>query len=263
MPPKLTNFVIEEAPSGAIGFDVNHPISSEQAKAAFKSGFSFCIRYVPRLELTSEPVGDPDITFNEAEVILDSGLALFLVQHVSNPPWNANGAKGKRFGANAAIYANECGFPAGVNIFLDLEEVDLSSSSTNDIKAYCNEWFDGLISKGFGYEPGVYVGSKNGLDAQQLFSGTKFTHYWHAASQADPPKPRPADRGYQLFQPLNLTSQQFSKLKNVTLIDKIGVGGNHPAFEIDLKIGSQTIKDVDLDFTVTDQKGGNVKWIRR
>ena len=139
MPPKLTNFLIEEAPAGAIGFDVNHPLSIAQAKAAFKSGFSFCIRYVPRLELTLEPIGDPDITFNEAEVILDSGLALFLVQHVSYPNWQANGAKGDRFGKNAAIYAHECGFPAGVNIFLDLEEVDLTSSSPDDIKSFCNK----------------------------------------------------------------------------------------------------------------------------
>jgi Domain of unknown function (DUF1906) len=260
MPSKLTNFVIEDAPDGAIGFDVNHPLSSAQAKAAFKSGFSFCIRYVPRLELSLEPVGDPDITFNEAERILDSGLALFLVQHVSNPGWSANGIKGARFGKNAAIYANECGFPRGVNIFLDLEEVS-SASSPSQIEDFCNEWFDALSMSG--YEPGIYVGSKNGLNAAQLFTSTKFAHYWHAASQADPPTPRPSDRGYQVFQPLHLTSAQFGKLNHVTLVDKIGLGGTHPAFEIDLKVGTEIIKDVDLDFTVTDRKGGNAKWIKR
>jgi hypothetical protein len=263
MPSKLTNFKIEDAPEGAIGFDVNQPITSDQAKAAFDSGFSFCIRYVPRRELSIDPVGGGDITFEEANTILDSGLALFLVQHVSSPPWEANGAKGERFGKNAAIYANECGFPSGVNIFLDLEEVDLEVSSPSDIKAYCNQWVDALIDQGFGYVPGVYVGSKNGLNAQELFSETKFTHYWHAASEADPPEPRQGDRGYQLFQPLELTPAQFEKLNNVTLIDKIGLGVPHPAFEIDLEVGSETIEDVDLDFTVTDNKGGKVKWIRR
>lgn len=257
---KLENVVIESAPSGALGFDVNHAISFEQAKQAHQSGFSFCIRYVPRLELSTNPIGsNGDITPEEANHILDSGLALFLVQHVSNPGWVATGPKGMRYGKNAAVYAANCGFPPGMNIFLDLEEVS-SASPANDIKDFCNEWFDALID--FGYVPGVYVGSKNGLNAQQLFSGTKFEHYWHAASEADPPTPRPGDRGYQLYQPLRLTSDQRSKLKNVKLIDKIGLG-NNPAFEIDLGLNSTIIKDVDLDFTVTDKKGGSIQWIRR
>ncbi|MEH2200269.1 DUF1906 domain-containing protein [Nostoc sp.] len=264
--PKLQNVVIESAPDGALGFDVNHPISLDQAKQAFQSGFSFCIRYVPRLELSVNPVGsNDDITFEEANHILDSGLALFLVQHVSNNNWVATSPKGMRYGKNAAVYAANCGFPPGMNIFLDLEEVN-SASPPNDIQGFCNEWFDAVID--FGYLPGVYVGSKNGLNADQLFSGTKFEHYWHAASQTDPPTPRPGDRGYQLFQPLNLRSAQISKLKNVKLIDTIGLGKN-PAFEINLKFDSTptlpsiTIEDVDLDFTATDKKGGNIQWIRR
>jgi Domain of unknown function (DUF1906) len=255
---KLENVVIESAPDDAIGFDVNHPITLDQAIAAFESGFSFCIRYVPRLELSSEPIGDPDITFREANRILESGLAILLVQHVSNPGWEATGSKGMRFGRNAAIYAANCGFPPKVNIFLDLEEVN-SASSPNAIADFCNEWFDALID--FGYEPGVYVGSKNGLNADQLFKGTKFKHYWHAASQADPPLPRPEDRGYQMFQPLNLTSTQAERLKNVRLIDKKNRGFN--AFEIDLKFDSEIIKDVDLNFTVTDQKGEKIQYIKR
>ncbi len=267
--PKLEDVVIESAPDSALGFDVNHPISLDQAKQAFEAGFSFCIRYVPRLELSVDTIGEPDITPDEANDILDSGLALFLVQHVSSsrqedtgldkPGWQATGSKGMRFGKNAAIYATHCGFPSGMNIFLDLEEVN-GDSSPEQIQDFCNEWFDALID--FGYVPGVYVGSKNGLDALQLFSGTKFQHYFHAASELDPPTPRLGDRGYQLFQPLNLSSVQRSKLKNVDLIDKLGLGKN-AAFEIDLNLESTTIEDVDLDVTVTDKKGGSVQWVRR
>ncbi|MGB8701289.1 MAG: DUF1906 domain-containing protein [Thermosynechococcaceae cyanobacterium] len=257
--PTLDNVVIESAPEGALGFDVNHPITLEQAQKAFASGFSFCVRYVPRLELSLEPIGEPDITFEEANNILDSGLALFLVQHVSVAGWSATANKGMRFGKNAAVYARQCGFPNGVNIFLDLEEVS-STSSAVQIQDYCNEWFDAV--EDVGYAPGVYVGSKNGLNAQQLFIGTKFRHYWHAASQADPPTPRLGDRGYQMFQPLNLTTIQRNKLTNVTLIDKIGLGIN-PAFEIDLDFGSITITDVDIDYVVKDQRGSTVQWIRR
>ena len=262
--PTLTNVVIESAPDGALGFDVSHPINLQQAKAAFKAGFKFCIRYVPRRDLIHDPVGDPDITFAEAEAILDAGLGLFLVQHVSLAGWLATGDKGKNFGTNAAIYAEHCGFPAGVNIFLDLEEVSATSTAA-EIQAYCNEWFLALQSKG--YEPGVYVGSKNGLNAEQLFSGTKFRHYWHAASEADPPKPRPGDRGYQMFQPLNLTAAQRSKLTGVNIIGKPSLGSN-PAFEVDLEFASASgseivIRDVDIDFTIADAKGGSLQWLKR
>lgn len=258
-PQVLGNVVIESAPEGVLGFDVNHPITLQQAKEAFNSGFSYCVRYVPRLELSLEPVGEPDITFSEANNILDSGLALVLVQHVSMPGWPASANKGMRFGKNAAVYAIQCGFPSGINIFLDLEEVS-SASTPTQIQDFCNEWFDAVDD--VGYIPGVYVGSKNGLNAEQLFMGTKFRHYWHAASQADPPVPRPGDRGYQMFQPLNLTTAQRNKLSNVTLVDKLGLGPN-PAFEIDLKFDDATIKDVDIDYVVKDRRGSTIQWLRR
>lgn len=261
--PVLTNTAIESAPDGALGFDVNHPITAKQAKSARQAGFQFCIRYVPRLELSLEPLGDPDITFQEADTILNSGLAIVLVQHVSLPGWLATAAKGLRFGKNAAIYAVNCGFPQirgpgkRVNIFLDLEEVS-SSSTADQIVDYCNEWSDAVDDAGF--EPGVYVGSKNGLNAEQLFQKTSFKHYWHAASQADPPKPRPGDRGYQLNQPLTLTSSQLAKLNGVKLVN--ARSGN--AFECDLKFDDgQLIKDVDVDVASSDLKNGQMQWLAR
>jgi hypothetical protein len=261
--PSLSNAVVASAPDGAIGFDVNHPITAKQAKSARQAGFQFCVRYVPRLELALEPLGAPDITFQEANAILDSGLAIVLVQHVSSPGWLATGAKGLRFGKNAAIYAVNCGFPQlrgsqkKVNIFLDLEEVS-SSSTPAQIVDYCKEWFDAVDDAG--YAPGVYVGSNNGLNAELLFSKTAFRHYWHAASQADPPKPRPGDRGYQLDQPLKLSSDQLAKLNGVKLLNPSA--GN--AFECDLKFDDgQIIKDVDLDIATMDKKNGQLQWLVR
>lgn len=261
--PTLASCVVALAPDGALGFDVNHPITAKQANAAKKAGFQFCIRYVPRLELSREPIGAPDITFGEANTILDSGLAIALVQHVSRPGWLATGAKGLQFGTNAAIYAANCGFPQftgsqpRVNIFLDLEEVS-SASSAAQIIDFCSEWFDAVDDAG--YEPGVYVGSKNGLNAEQLFNKTPFRHYWHAASRADPPKPRPGDRGYQLDQPLTLSSSELAKLKGVKLVNPSA--GN--AFECDLKFtDGQIIDDVDVDIASKDQKNGQLQWLVR
>lgn len=261
--PLLDNVAVMEAPNGAIGFDVNHPLTASQAKAAKRAGFQFCIRYVPRRELSLDPIGGGDITFQEAEAILDAGLALFLVQHVSSPGWLATGAKGLRFGQNAAIYAAACGFPQiqdnqkRLNIFLDLEEVS-NDSSAAQIVDFCNEWFDAVHDSGF--EPGVYVGSKNGLNAEQLFQGTAFKHYWHAASQADPPKPRAVDRGYQLNQPLSLTSSQIATLHGVRFVNP--TAGN--AFECDLVFDDGTvIKDVDADVARPDARSGSVQWLVR
>jgi len=261
--PSLTETVIESAPDGALGFDVNHPITARQAKSARQAGFQFCVRYVPRLELSLEPLGAPDITFNEANAILDSGLSIVLVQHVSSAGWLATGPKGLRFGKNAAIYAVNCGFPQirnaakRLNIFLDLEEVS-SSSTAAEIIDFCNEWFDAVDDAGFA--PGVYVGSKNGLNAEQLFQKTAFQHYWHAASLADPPRPRQGDRGYQLNQPLTLSSSELAKLKDVKLLNP--TAGN--AFECDLKFDDgQIINDVDIDVTSTDQKSGQLQWLSR
>lgn len=118
------------------------------------------------------------------------------------------------------------------NIFLDLEEVS-NESSPAQIVDFCNEWFDAVHDSGF--EPGVYVGSKNGLNAEQLFQGTAFKHYWHAASQADPPKPGAVDRGYQLNQPLSLTASQLASLHGVRFVNPRA--GN--AFECDLVLRTE------------------------
>lgn len=261
--PTLQKTFIEPAPEGALGFDVNHPLTAAQARSARRAGFRFCIRYVPRLELAVNPIGDGDITEHEADAILDAGLSLVLVQHVSNPGWTASAAKGMRFGRNAAIYAAACGFPVihgeepRVSLFLDLEEVNLSSGS-EAIVAFCNEWYEAVWDSGF--EPGIYVGSKNGLNAQQLFQDTPFRQYWHAASEADPPRPRPNDRGYQLFQPLRLRQEQLDQLEGVEMVN--AKAGN--CFECDLLFADgQRIHDVDVDFARPDARGGRLNLLSR
>jgi hypothetical protein len=62
-----------------------------------------------------------DLTATEAQIILDSGMALFVVQHPLKPGWVPTAKLGHTFGANAAAYAGDAGLPGGVNVFLDLE----------------------------------------------------------------------------------------------------------------------------------------------
>lgn len=49
-----------------------------------KYGYKFCIRYVPH---ANQADVSEDLTSEEAEAILDAGLALMVVQHVRHENW--------------------------------------------------------------------------------------------------------------------------------------------------------------------------------
>lgn len=88
-----------------------------------------------------------------------------------------------------------CGFPPGVNIWLDLEGIDPTwQNNDSDIIAYCNAWFDTVAQ--WGYVPGVYIGYNTWLTGSQLFHRLKFHHYWKAPGNI----PEIEIRGYQIFQ---------------------------------------------------------------
>jgi len=89
--PTLGGRVIA-APSGAHGFDSASVLSAQTARAMNQSGFQFCIRYLSRLS----PQGRGDLSNTEAKGILDGGLALMAVQHVSKPGWVPNATLGRQ-----------------------------------------------------------------------------------------------------------------------------------------------------------------------
>ncbi len=99
------------------------------------------------------------------------------VQHVEAGEWAASGELGAEYGANAARFVAEIGFPPGVNVWLDLESVSPSCSAA-DVVAYRNNWFDAV--EGAGYTPGIYVGWQPVLSISQLYSALKFKRYWGA-----------------------------------------------------------------------------------
>jgi glycoside hydrolase-like protein len=216
---------VRSAPSGAAGFDCDRRLAASDARAAVAAGFTYCIRYVT-LARGQDVKGNPDddLSAAEATTILGAGVALMGVQHAAFGPVTPE--KGTRFGDNAVANAREVGFPAGVNIWLDLEEI-AASSRTADIIAYCTNWF-GEVHAG-GYVPGIYVGSNAGLSGDQLFA-LPFQHYWKSGSTV-PSIPR---RGYQLLQ---------------TIDAPLATIGHGSAIEI------------DTDRTQTDQLGGNAQWL--
>ncbi|HEX6912086.1 MAG TPA: glycoside hydrolase domain-containing protein, partial [Longimicrobium sp.] len=168
-------------------------------------------------------------TAQEANDILDAGLALMPVQHVLDPGWAPTQSLGAEYGANAAGFAQQVGFPPGVNVWCDLECVADDTPASN-VTAYCNAWYDAVA--GAGYVPGLYVGYQPGLTGQQLYGTLRFQHYWAAYNVDGVSTPRP--RGWQMIQ-------------------TVGSG----------TIGGITTEAYDADTTRTDGKGGTPLWLQR
>lgn len=160
------------APNGVRAFDCNDPLTPAQCSSFRAAGYRAAIRYVPRVIQH-----DYDLTPEEAERILKAGLALGIVQHVAPENWMPTARLGADYGHVAAMQAQFCGVPMGVNIWCDLEGVKLGTAPA-DIIGFLNSWWMEVAH--FGYLPGLYVGWHAGLTAQQLFSNLRFQYYWSA-----------------------------------------------------------------------------------
>ena len=217
---------VEAAPSGLKGFDVDTPLPASEAQAFRAKGYDFCVRYVGRTEMRP----GCDLTADEAQAILDAGLALMIVQHVLDPGWNPTAELGAQYGANAAAFAKDIGVPAGVNVWCDLECVS-PEASADDVIAYCTAWHAAVSAAG--YVPGLYVGYDPGLTAGQLYDALPFEHYWGAYNVDGDEVP--ASRGWQLKQ-------------------RIGTAGD---------VDGLTTELYDGDLTITDALGGQVLWLTR
>lgn len=201
---------VQPAPAGSLGFDANACISSETARSFVQNKFTFCVRYLAR----SGVQGPHDLHPAEAQTILDSGLALMAVQHVAASPWVASGDLGTSYGTAAAAEAKGIGFPAGVNVWLDLEGV-ARATAPQEILAYCLNWYVAVESAG--YVPGLYVGASCGLTGNELYS-LPFQHYWQSLSGV----PAIPTRGYQMVQTAGGEIAGLSYDKNLTCIDQHG-----------------------------------------
>ena len=198
---------VQSAPTGLIGFDSDTKLNLAIAKLFRQSGYQFCLRYI-----SLEAENSYDLDNEEAQAILNAGLALMPVQHVRYAGWLPDAASGTQTGQNAADNAIHLGFPAGVNVWLDLEGID-PNAAPDAVVAYCNSWYEAVAK--VGYLPGLYVGANSILDSQQLYSNLKFQHYWHSLSIV----PNVAVRGYQMIQSDGGTVHGISIDKNLTQAD--------------------------------------------
>lgn len=210
---------VVSAPPQSQGFDSNTIITPEKAAAFVQSGFSFCVRYVGRTEMSSS-----DLTTQEANDILDAGLALMVVQHVSAWGWSPSPTLGTEYGTNAGKFANQIGIPPGVNLWCDLEGV-AAGTSAQTVIAYCNNWYEAVVNAG--YVPGIYIGAACILNSSQLYNSLKFSHYWKSGSTV----PDVMTRGYQIIQ-----------------------------YDLDSSLNGI---EIDKDVTQNDHLGGQAQWLIR
>lgn len=210
---------VSSAIPGALGFDTAVPLNADSARNYFNQGYRFCVRYVSRTDASraaNAESGLTDISEAEGQLILASGLALMVVQHVAASGWVPSAGLGDEYGGNAAAYTAAAGLPEGVNVWLDLEDIP-AGTSHSDIIDYCNAWF-GKVSAA-GYVPGVYVGFNSWLSPDELFFDLKTKHYWRAAGNIQ----NVSHRGYQMFQHVIKLNDNSELDKNVTNNDALGL----------------------------------------
>lgn len=159
-------------PKGSLGFDCNTRVSLSQARAFQSAGYRFVVRYVRR-----STKHDYDITAGELVGLLNSGLAVMIVQHVAAEGWLPSAALGTAYGAIAAQEAALVGYPRSCILWCDLEGVS-PQAKPEEVIAFCNGWYDAVRLAGF--DAGLYVGYGCGLTADQLYYKLKFRRYWGA-----------------------------------------------------------------------------------
>lgn len=208
----LSGTIVAAAP-GLHGIDANSVLNAAFCTAAQQRGFSFCIRYISRA--ATQPAHD--LSTAEANVILNSGMALMPVQHVAPAGWSPTQTLGTTNGRNAAKHVRDIGFPTGVNVWLDLEGVS-SAATHGSVIDYCNAWFAQVGNAGF--VPGIYVGARAILTGDELFFRLQTKHYWKSGSTV----PAIPQRGYQMIQKI-IANDKINGIpidRNVTQNDALG-----------------------------------------
>lgn len=180
--------MVKQGVAGTLAFDVDAPLTGVQYAEFVKAGYSTAIRYIPR---TPQLIRG-NLTGAEIGAVLSAGLGLGVVQHVSEDNWTPTDELGSDYGSYAASYLSAIGYPQGGIAFLDLEMVNRAATS-NQIIAYCTQWFSKV--KAGGFLPALYVGWQTGLSSQQLYD-LPFIVYWRGYN-ADIPV---AKRGCCLLQ---------------------------------------------------------------
>jgi Domain of unknown function (DUF1906) len=170
---------VKAGTAGMQGADINTVLSDSQCGALKAAGLDFVLRYAPRQLDTFRY----NLTNPEMLRVLNAGLALMVVQHVSPDNWEPTAELGKAYGEYFAQYCQKTvRLPTGISGWLDLEMVK-PGTPIADIIEYCIEWYNAVSAAG--YIPGLYVGYQAGLTPDELYSKLPFKAYWKAYNYDD------------------------------------------------------------------------------
>lgn len=156
--------VLEARPIGACwGFDTTARLdlaACARVKASVLPGGNPCA-FVLRYVSLSTPNLIYDIGPTERDAIALSGLYMGLVQHVEYPSWHADALVGAQHGKAAALHARLVGYPAGADLFVDMEGV---GNPSTDAETYLAEWLKPVQDAGFNTSGGCqYEGYDDGI----------------------------------------------------------------------------------------------------
>lgn len=200
------------APAGALGFDANARLDATDATILRAAGYTFAVRYLPRLHAALDNPKYHDLNADEVDTLHAAGLAVMAVQHVeSETSWVPTDDKGTLYGNTAALVAAACGLPRGTTLWLDLEGVADGVADT-DVMAYCFAWFAQV--EGCGFQAGLYVGWHSRLSPQQLYQ-LPFTRYWGA---------------------YNLNADEFPAVRGICMKQRAAVRPAGIAFDLDADV---------------------------
>lgn len=183
--------MIGTLPPGILGGDSDQVCDAQTAKALYKTGVRFLLRYITR----TSPQHTGDLSSSERGAILSAGIAVGYVQHVPLVGWAPSAARGTSYGTAAVANLRHIGATHGALMWRDWEGV-MPSSSAAECIADINAWNSAIIAGGF--VPGIYFGFDGILDSHDLYWRLTCQHYWKSASTV----PAPDIRGWQLIQTL-------------------------------------------------------------
>jgi len=159
--------------TGGIGVDLDTVLTSPQCEMLFRGGVQFVIRYLG------------DLTQQEAETIVGSGLELMAVTH---PRSIVDVAYGQLDGDHSVQRAQWAGLPVGIHLWLDLE------GWTGDAIGYVNAWAARVQAAGF--LAGLYVGATSDPLTPEQLRDLRVTAYWRSCSRV----PEPEGVGFMMSQ---------------------------------------------------------------
>ncbi|GGM00698.1 glycoside hydrolase domain-containing protein [Nakamurella endophytica] len=155
---------------GRRGFDSSHVETPAQLACLRNAGYAFTMIHVTGTAWRAELAAAKAITMHAV-----------LYQGYDPSAW-PTATMGTERGTIVAQKARQAGYPAGAQIFLDLEDTTTASAAT--LRTWVANWARAVSVRG--YVPAVYVGVPQRLTAAQISALPGVQVFWRSASGSAP-----------------------------------------------------------------------------